>query len=138
MGNPNYGFIGNMHDITEFGYGVYHRPIFDLLRNYYPNQAVDITGAQFDDLLQFVARGIPVWVVTNTRFHYLPPYQFFSANTPDGQIRATWRMHAVVITGFDQTHIFFNDPLGNATFATRANFIGAWEQMGSQAVSLSR
>ncbi|MCL2851850.1 MAG: C39 family peptidase [Defluviitaleaceae bacterium] len=138
MGDPNYGFIGNMHDITEFGYGVYHRPIFDLLRSYYPNQAVDLTGAEFDDLLQFVARDIPVWIVTNTRFHYLPSYQFFTAHTPGGERSATWRMHAVVITGYDQSHIFFNDPLGNATFAPRSSFEAAWVQMGSQAVALSR
>ncbi|MCL2617494.1 MAG: C39 family peptidase [Defluviitaleaceae bacterium] len=138
MGDPNYGFIGNMHDITEFGYGVYAPPIFDLLRSYFPNEAVDLTGAEFDDLLQFVVRGIPVWIVTNTRFHYLPQYQFFMAQTPQGQHRATWRMHAVVITGFDNNTVFFNDPLGNAARANRASFQAAWEQMGSQAVTLSR
>jgi len=138
MGNPNYGFIGNMHDIAEFGYGVYHRPIFALLRNYYPSQAVDITGGEFEDLLQFIARDIPVWIVTNTRFHYLPLYQFFTAHTPDGEHRATWRMHAVLVTGYNQDSVFFNDPLGNASSANRASFAAAWAQMGSQAVTLSR
>ena len=137
MGNPNDGFIGNMYTFDEFGYGVYHRPVFELLQRYFPQSAVDITGADFEDLLKFVARDIPVWIVTNTRFHYLPPYQFVTAYTPEGPIQITWRMHAVTITGFDDSRVYFNDPLGNASSASRYHFTRAWQQMGSQAITLS-
>jgi len=137
MGNPNDGFIGNMYTFDYFGYGVYHRPILELLSSYFPNSAINLTGANFEDMLHFVARDIPVWIVTNTRFHYLPPYQFITAYTPEGPIQITWRMHAVVITGYNDTTVFFNDPLGNASSASRYHFTRAWQQMGSQAVTLS-
>ena len=137
MGNPRDGFIGNMYTFEEFGYGAYDGPIFELLQKYFPQSAVKLSGAEFEDLLQFVARDIPVWIVTNTRFHYLPPYQFITAHTPEGPIQITWRMHAVTITGFSENRIYFNDPLGNASSANRYQFIRAWQQMGSQAVTLS-
>jgi uncharacterized protein YvpB len=138
FGNPNYGFVGDMKNINNPGYGVYSAPIYDLLKEYYfPNDAIKLTGADFEDVLQFVYHGSPVWVVINTRFVYLPPYQFQTWQSPSGPIDVTMRMHAVVVTGFDEYRIYFNDPLNlHITSASRSDFIAAWEQMGSHAVTV--
>ncbi|MCL2566033.1 MAG: C39 family peptidase [Defluviitaleaceae bacterium] len=135
--NPYKGFIGCIYSWDNWGYGVYHGPIYDLLYKYLPERAIDITGADFEDLYFFIEGGNPVWVVVNSRYTHLPPYQFFYHETDDGFVRLTWRMHAVLITGFDDNYIYFNDPNNVRHQAPKAGFIAAWEQMGRQAVTVS-
>ena len=135
-GNPNVGFVGDMFDMSNHGYGVYHKPIHALLTEYFPNAALDLTGCDFSDILRFVGKGRPVWVVINTRYRHLPESAFHTWHTADGPIRITYHMHAVVITGYDSRYVYFNDPFGVATHARRADFAAAWVQMGSQAVAI--
>ena len=135
--NPFKGFVGDIYSWNNWGYGVYHGPIYDLLYKYLPDRAIDITGGDFEDLLFFIEKGSPVWVVVNTRYTYLPPYQWVTHQTDDGPIQITWRMHAVLVTGFDENTIFFNDPNNVQHSANRANFQAAWEQIGRQAVTIS-
>jgi len=135
--NPFKGFVGDIYSWSNFGYGVYHGPIYELLYRYLPERAIDITGSDFEDLLFHIERDNPVWVVVNTRYQYLPPYQWHTHQTDDGPIQITWRMHAVLITGFDENTIFFNDPNNVQHSAPRANFQAAWEQIGRQAVTVS-
>ena len=46
-------------------------------------------------------------------------------------------MHSVVVTGYDAESIYFNDPYGEKDASMdKKNFIAAFEQMGSQAISL--
>jgi uncharacterized protein YvpB len=134
-GDPNLGFVGNMYNYSRSGYGVYHGPIYDLLSNY-ADFALDMTGCEFDDLLYFLGNGMPVWVVTNSTFRELPSSEFSYWNLESGRIKITYRDHSVLAVGYDQSYIYINDPLGNATRVTRDNFRRAWVQMGSQAVTI--
>lgn len=137
FGNPYSGFVGNMYDIDQPGYGVYHGPIRDLAENYIPNKVVDMTGAPFDSVLYPLTQGRPVWVVINTLYIKLDASQFEKWLTPNGPIQITYRMHAVVITGYDNDTIYFNDPLTNIKNRqiSRKSFEEAWIQMGKQAIS---
>jgi len=134
--NPFKGFVGDIYSWSNWGYGVYHGPIFDLLQKYVPDRAIDITGSDFEDLFYFIESGNPVWVVVNTHYRYLPPYQWHNLQTDEGIIQITWRMHAVLITGFDDERIYFNDPNNVQGSAPRADFQAAWEQIGRQAVTV--
>jgi uncharacterized protein YvpB len=136
-GDPNDGFIGSMTSFDAFGLGVYHKPIFRLLNQYFPSSAVDLTGAELKDLYQFIANGTPVWVIINSQYNELPASEFETWHTPNGAIDITYREHSVLITGYDENNIYFNDPLGSASSAPKDEFIKAWEQMGRQAVSIS-
>ncbi|OOB78939.1 MAG: hypothetical protein BEN18_05600 [Epulopiscium sp. Nuni2H_MBin001] len=135
-GNPYDGFVGDMYNFKNHGYGVYHGPIADLASTYLGEHVIDITGASFEEMLQFVARGYPVWVVTNTSYAYLPSSQFQTWYTPTGVIQITYKMHSVVITGLTEDLIFINDPLDYSTnkAVDLDNFRDAWNQMGQQAV----
>ena len=137
-GNPNRGFVGDMFNLNQHGYGVYHKPIHALLAEYFPRAAMDLTGAEFSDILRFVAHDTPVWVVVNTRYNALPGTSFHTWHTPDGEMKVTYAMHAVVITGYDERQIYFNDPFGIVSSAERSGFVAAWEQMGRQAVAVSQ
>ncbi|WP_121610891.1 C39 family peptidase [Mesobacillus foraminis] len=133
-GNPNSGFVGNMEDGP--GLGVYHGPIFELAWKYAGDKAADLTGQPFTTLLEQVAEGNPVWVITTSTF--APVSSLETWQTHDGAVGITYSMHSVVITGYDSDHIYINNPYGMKNQAVdRENFIKAWEQMGEQAVVIN-
>lgn len=136
-GNPNNGFIGDMYDIKKPGLGVYHSPIFELLAQYFPTRAVDLTGCEFEDLKWLLANNIPVWVIINSTYAPLPDKSFITWNTPDGAIKITYREHSALITGYDEQYIYLNDPLFSQTKTAYEPFVKCWEQMGNQAVTLN-
>ncbi len=137
FGNPYDGFVGDMYSLSRPGYGVYHGPIFELMQKYLPQQSLDLTGMEFEVLLYFISQDIPVWVVANVRYSKLPPSQFQRWITPAGPVDITYRMHSVLLTGYDSKYVYFNDPLTGKKNKKRLRepFQEAWEQMGSQAVT---
>ncbi len=137
-GDPNKGFVGDMFNATRFGYGVYHKPIHELLTKYRPYSSMDMTGCEFEDLLYSINTNLPVWVIINTDYTTLPQSDFKTWTLKSGeQIQTTSKEHAVLIIGYDAEYIYFKDPLGKEEKALRYEFKGAWEQMGSQAVGVS-
>jgi uncharacterized protein YvpB len=138
FGHPNEGFVGDMYTKENPGLGVYHKPIKELAEKYLPNQIVDLTGQSFEEIYPYLLNGSPVWVITNTTYRELPPNEFVEWQTPKGPIKITYREHSVLITGFDEQFIYFNDPLTGTKNkkAPKLEFIEAWEQMGRQAITI--
>ncbi len=134
FGNPNTGFVGDMYDKRKMGLGVYHGPIFDLLKKYFPKEALDLTGCDFEDLYYLLGVNSPVWVITNSTFRLLDKSSFEVWDTPVGPIAVTYAEHSVLVTGYDDEYIYFNDPLVGESSYNKKSFIAAWEQMGRQAV----
>ncbi|OLN22270.1 hypothetical protein BTO30_11015 [Domibacillus antri] len=137
FGHPNSGFVGDMYNINNPGYGVYHKPIKELADSFLPDRVVDLTGKDFSELEKSVSNGIPVWIITNTWYSELPAEQFQTWDTPAGKVNITYRLHSVVITGYDQDYVYFNDPLTGEKNrkVPRQGFIDAWVQMGKQAIT---
>jgi uncharacterized protein YvpB len=137
FGHPNEGFVGDMYNLDEPGLGVYHKPIMELAEKFLPNQVVDLTGSDFSELERSLSKGLPVWVIINSRYKELPSEEFRVWDTPKGKVTITYREHSVVMTGYDREYIYFNDPLtGEKNKKTsKQNFIDAWVQMGKQAIS---
>ncbi|WP_141433744.1 C39 family peptidase [Bacillus sp. 03113] len=136
-GNPNDGFIGDMYSYSQRGFGVYHKPIQQLAEKYMPNQMIDITGVDFEELKIYLSDHRPVWVITNTSYKKLPQSQFQTWNTPIGKVQVTLKEHSVLITGYDQQHVYFNDPLTGEKNkkAPLSEFEESWVQMGKQAIT---
>lgn len=136
-GNPNDGFIGNMYSFNQPGYGVYHKPIKELIEKYLSGRVVDLTGESFTQLQTYLSLNVPVWVITNTTFRKLPESAFETWQTPKGQVRITYKEHAVLITGYDSKNIYFNDPLSGTKnkAVSKQDFLEAWVQMGSQSIT---
>ncbi|MGM7700257.1 C39 family peptidase [Pseudalkalibacillus sp. Hm43] len=137
FGNPNVGFVGNMYDKSKPGFGVYHKPIADLGEKYLPGRIVDMTGAEFEDVLTHVQNEKPVWVINNTAFNQLPPKYWQEWNTPQGKVKITYKEHSVLVTGYDETYVYFNDPLLGIKNhkIPKTQFQKGWEQMGRQAIT---
>ena len=132
-GNPNIGFVG---DVTRKGrgFGIYHAGLFPLLKSYVPT-AIDVTGESFEMYEDQVASGIPVMVWTT--IDYNMPYKWVTWDTPIGPIQTSFSEHAVLLVGFDEQHVYVNDPYnGNKQVqVNKAQFIQSWEAMGKQGLT---
>jgi len=137
-GDPSKGFLGSMFGSVKMSYGANHEPIYRLLYKYAQDKALDVTGLEFEELYYFLEQGIPIWVITNTTLKKLEENEFYTWETPEGNIiTATNKEHSVLITGYDKEYIYINDPLNkNSHKSEKKDFIEAWEQMGKQAVIL--
>lgn len=137
-GNPNDGFVGSVSGGDESGLGVYHGPIYSLAKQY-ANNVYDLTGSNFDTVINKVEEGHPVWTITTTSF--APVSDFQTWDTPDGKIDVTYSEHSVCITGFDRDKrvIYINDPYGYKNREVNWNdFAAAYKQMGKQAVYVTK
>ncbi|MFC0477383.1 C39 family peptidase [Robertmurraya sp. GLU-23] len=137
-GNPNDGYIGDMYSYSNPGYGVYHKPIKKLAEEFLPGQIIDLTGRNFEELKTYLSLEIPVWVIINTTYQPLSENAFETWKTPSGEVKITYKEHSVLITGYDNKYIYFNDPITGIKNLAKPKdpFIEAWKQMGSQAISL--
>ncbi|WP_194841346.1 C39 family peptidase [Salinibacillus xinjiangensis] len=137
FGNPYDGFVGDMYSFDNPGLGVYHGPIAELGEKYLPGRIVDLTGQSFDAVYQQLDKGKPVWVETTSWFSYVPESEWYTWNTPSGKIKITYKLHSVLVTGYDENYIYFNDPLANQKNrkVNKKDFITGWKQIGNQAIS---
>jgi uncharacterized protein YvpB len=137
-GNPNLGYVG---DITgkRKGFGIYHAALFELLEKYVPT-AVDLTDNSFEELEQTVSDGIPVMVWTTIQFKAPSDNQWVIWDSPLGPIRTTFQEHTVLLVGYDQDHVYVNDPLSGkkAYPIPKKQFIESWEALGKQALTYTK
>lgn len=137
FGNPHNGFVGDMYSFEQPGLGVYHKPIAELAEKYAKDMTIyDFTGADFSAIKEQLSLGRPVWVIINSHYKKLPDSEFITWQTEDGPIDITYRLHSVLITGYDENYIYFNDPLNYRSKADIKNFESAWKQMGKQAITI--
>ncbi len=137
-GDPNEGFVGNMYNLNEPGFGVYHEPIASLARQFAADRVHDFSGGSFYEILEHLDNGQPVWIITNTLYKQLPSELFESWITPNGSQKITMKEHSVLVTGYDSEYMYFNDPLtGQQKKAPRNDFKEAWVQMGKQAIAIN-
>lgn len=137
FGNPHQGFVGDIYSRSNPGLGVYVEPIIDLAYIYAKTDVVNLTNQKELELMFALSAGYPVWIITNTTYSKLPASAFQTWHTALGKIKVTYKEHSVVITGYDENYYYFNDPLdGKNKKAPKASFIEAWQQMGSQAITI--
>ncbi|WP_245592287.1 C39 family peptidase [Ectobacillus panaciterrae] len=113
FGNPHYGFVGSMTSFKEPGFGVFHGPIYELANRYLNGNALDITGSTFDTVMEHVGQQKPVWVINTSTFDFVPSRYWQTWQTPHGPISITDKEHSVLVTGYDNQYVYFNDPLAN-------------------------
>ncbi|MFC4558593.1 C39 family peptidase [Virgibacillus kekensis] len=137
FGNPHKGFVGDMYSYNTPGYGVYHGPIAQLAAQYVGVERVhDFSGENFSQIIDQLNQNRPVWVIINAEYRELPEDQFTTWQTEDGPIQITMKEHSVLVTGYDEKFIYFNDPLNRTDKAPINDFKEAWIQMGKQAITV--
>lgn len=136
-GDPYEGFVGDIYGNTV-GYSVYHTAIADLALNYLADgqSLIDLTDQDFENLLQQLLEGNPVWVITTVPMTATADLEEWQ--TLNGPVTISWNVHSVVMTGFDTEFIYVNDPYGEKDKqVNRQDFEEAWLQMGSQAITIA-
>ena len=138
FGNPHQGFVGNMYTYNQSGLGVYHEVIEELANQYLPGQIENLTGESFSSVQKKLNAGKPVWVIVGSTFSFLSEDQWKTWNTKEGEVKITRRMHSVLVTGYDENNVYFNDPFypDQNKSANFQSFVASWTQFGSQAISL--
>lgn len=133
-GDPNQGFVGNVYG--RYGYGIYHGPLFQLLKAKAGDRAQDLTGSTFSSLVDRVDKGqaVLIWVTTTLR----PTTSWVTWQTPTGPFRATFKEHAVVLVGHTRDRLIINNPLsGRQETVSPSLLIAAWKQLGQQALTIT-
>ena len=107
----------------------------DLINRYLPGRAVNLTGKDFEEVLDHVSAGYPavVWTTGDYRL----PDRWESWTHGNEVIKTPLDLHAVVLVGFNETTVYLNDPLsGRKQVPVNKNrFIETWKAMQSRAVS---
>lgn len=135
-GHPNTGFVGDVYR-KDRGFGIYHDGLMPLLQQYIPT-AIDMTDQPFEYYERQISNDIPV--VVWTTIDYNVPSRWVTWDTPIGPIKTTYMEHAVLLVGYDETHVYFNDPnYGKKNVKLdKARFIEIWEAMGKQGLSYTK
>ncbi len=127
-GDPELGFVGVA---DGYGYGVYDRPVLRLLRRFQP-AASDLTGTGVPGVVDALRAGRPViaWIQLGGSL----PRTWVS---PAGRVvRANFAEHAVLLTGYRQGVLFYNNPwTGAAESFTVGEFLPRWHLLGDRAVA---
>lgn len=133
-GDPDKGFVG---DITgrKTGYAVFDKPIEELMRDYLGERTVNLTGRPFDELLEQIKNDRPVIVWSTT--DYRVPRRFETWENGDKLIRLPLTLHAVVLVGYDENHVYINDPLvkRKSIKINKQRFIATWRALNKRAIS---
>lgn len=131
--DPNDSFIGD--PFSENSYGVYHKPIIDLINTYTNNEANNLTGSSFENILDTIKSNKPVimWATIDMK----TPSVTTSWKSPNGTVSWIAPEHAYLLIGFDENNVIVNDPYdGTEKYIDKELFKSRWESLGSQAVSL--
>lgn len=136
-GDPDVGFVGNMKGAP--GYAVYHKPVADLLNSVYKMGAEDLSGAEFTALKKAISQDKPVVVWTTANFKPTDRWDRWYSKSGE-EIRISYMEHAVLLVGYDQQHVYVNNPFTGeeAQEVDLEGFLGSWEQFGRMAVTFRK
>ena len=135
-GDLHKGFVGSMTEASKDGLGVYIDPIIDVAMNYMNEEnVINVSKIHMSQLLTYLDQGYPVQVIVPIHYNQVFGYMIQNWKTPSGYMEITYKEHSVVITGYDDAYIYFNDPdKGKVMKQEIGKFQTGWEDMGSQAL----
>ncbi|MDZ5470597.1 C39 family peptidase [Bacillus sp. 31A1R] len=133
-GNPADGFVGDMTGKSA-GYAVFDGPIADLVNDYLPGRAVNLTNKNFEEILTHVSNRNPVVIWTTG--DYRLPDRWESWTHKGVRIKTPLDLHAVVLVGYDTENVYLNDPLSGRkqVKVSKERFIASWKALKNRAVS---
>jgi len=133
-GNPNLGFVGDITGKTP-GYAINPEPLKLLLQKYMTNKSLVLTGVDYSELERILLdnRTVIVWVTSD----FKTPSRPAQWNSNGEVIDANFSQHTVILTGFDEKYIYYNDPLSNTKNKSidKETFKNIWTTMGKKALS---
>lgn len=134
--NPHYEFVGDPY-VDDGSFGVFEGPILEVIEKLMPGAGVDLTGQNFDALLDIVRSGKPVMAWTT--IHQRQTYHSDTWIDNEGNtIEWFCNEHAAVIIGMHGDDLLVNDPTTGQTERYARNlFEHNWASMGKRAITLN-
>lgn len=133
-GNPHVGFVGDITGKTP-GYSIYPEALTPLIEEYMPGKSLNLTGANYEDIERALVDNRPVlaWVTSDFKTPTRPAQWIINGET----ISVYFSQHAVLVTGYDENNVYYNDPLSNTKnkSVSKDVFKAIWEIMGKKALS---
>ncbi len=139
--DPREFFLGD--PATEYGWGCWSPVILHAMEKLLADQgssleALDLEGYTLEELCQkWVAKGTPVLVWAT--IDMAEPEEDITFTIEDTREQFTWiyPLHCLVLTGWDEDHFYFNDPLeGQNVKYDRWACEVAYEYLGRQALAV--
>ncbi|MEG0295848.1 MAG: C39 family peptidase [Clostridium sp.] len=136
-GNPKNGFVGDVTGYEGIGYSVDPDPLIPLINKYYDGGAVNLTGGSIKDIKQNLKEGNPVVAWVTSDFGRVKEYEMWK-DSSNNEVQASFKVHAVLLTGYDDTYFYYNDPLNNKKDEiVRLNYFeSVWNDMGKKALTM--
>lgn len=133
-GNPNVGFVGDITGKSP-GYSIYPDPLNPLVEEYMPGKSLILNGVDYREIEKVLAdkRPVIVWVTVD----FKQPSKKAKWVSNGESINVNMSQHAVLLTGYDENNLYYNDPLdsGKNKSVSKETFKGIWETMGKYALS---
>lgn len=133
--HPNNAFLGD--PFSKNGFGIYAPALLKMVENYLPGRAQDLSGGSFQKIYDTIDEGRPVMIWSTIGM--LEVQRSNQWIVPSGEL-FTWKIpqHAVVVVGYDDTHVYINDPTtGTERKYTKQVVENRWRAMGSQAIAIT-
>lgn len=139
-GNPADGFVGDIEGGDEaMGVGV--EPITRVAAEVVGDQYQIHSGREtsLEKLLIEVDSGTPVWIIATVELEVPTADDFLTWETAEGDIQVSPMIHSVVLTGYDETSVYVNDPYGTKNRKVPMKDLQQiYQLMGSQSLYLTK
>ena len=112
--NPHQGFVGDIKG-SDPSLGVAVEPMAKLAKEIVGEEFNVVTGKDysFSELLSALENAKPIWLNVTKKMAKLSESDWQKWGTKKNPILVTDKYHAVVLTGMDETFVYYNDPLEN-------------------------
>ena len=136
--DPNTAYMGNPRGS---GWYCYAPPLVTAINAYLDDagaqayRAQDITGAEVEELKQYLQQGTPVIFWGTIGFG--TPIRSVDFVLPTGEVPYT-NLHCLVLRGYDESYMYIVDPLGYTNKVSLEQFTSVYTAMGSRAVVITR
>ena len=139
--DPREYFLGDPS--TDFGWGCFSPVIMNALEEILADwgsdrEALDLEGYTLDELCEkWVAKGTPVLVWATIDMAEPEDDITFTIEGTREQFTWVYPLHCLLLTGWDEDHYYFNDPLEGQNIAyDRWDCQVAYEYLGRQALAV--
>lgn len=134
-GNPRVGFVGDVTGKKSIGYSIYPEGLKPLLDDYLEGKGVILKGEEYSSIEEYLKQHKPVLVWVTSDFK--APRRYVTWSNNNKTIEAYFSQHCVLVTGFSEDFVYYNDPLdlGKNKKVSKSIFISVYNSMGKMALT---
>ncbi len=134
-GNPQQHFVGNWNakHVYVDGYGVYNKPVYQVLKVNGFEKSISKTGWNLNDLYDYVKMGYPAIVWISSDFKKQTVGKMIASDGTENLWM--YKEHAVVIRGVDNSNVYYMDVWsGKNAVVTKSTFATGFANLNNMAI----